>query len=102
MEYNLKCHFYLKSGKVNSKGQNPVYLRITLNEKRIEISTNQSILQVNWNNQNERTKGNREEIRIFNNYLSSLALKVNRCITDLLNSGEINYLLANDLNITKD
>lgn len=72
MDYNLTTHFYLKNGKENVIGQSPVYLRITLNGQRTEISTNQSILSDNWNKRTERAKGNREEVRIFNGYLDSI------------------------------
>jgi hypothetical protein len=95
MEYNLTTHFYLKNGKINTKGQSPVYLRITLNRRRNEISTNQSILPENWNKYTERAKGNREETRIFNNYLDSLSSKVKRCFTNLIDSGD--YFDVNDL-----
>jgi hypothetical protein len=88
MEYNFKIHFYLKTGKLNFKSQAPIYLRLTLNGLRTEISANQSILPVNWNKHTERAKGNREETRIFNNYLDTLAIKVNRCYNDLINIGE--------------
>jgi hypothetical protein len=76
MYYNLKTHFYLKSGRENTKGQSPVYLRITLNGQRTEISTNQGIHSENCNRHMERAKGNREETRIFNDYLDSLLTKV--------------------------
>ena len=100
MDYNLTSHFYLKTGKLNSKGQAPVYMRITLNGQRTEISTNQSILSGNWNKHTERAKGNREETRIFNNYLDSLASKVNRHFNDLLNTGSFFYVndLKNSMN----
>jgi len=42
MDYNLTNHYYLKNGKQNVKGQSSVYLRITLNGQRTEISTNQA------------------------------------------------------------
>jgi hypothetical protein len=95
MDYNLTTHFYLKNGRENSKGQSPVYLRITLNGQRTEISTNQSILADNWNKQAEKAKGNREEARIFNSYLDSLSNKVKRCFNDLLDSGD--FFDVNDL-----
>jgi site-specific recombinase XerD len=88
-------HFYLKTDKLNVKGNAPVYLRLTLNGQRAEISINQSILPINWNRQIERAKGNREETRTFNNYLDSLSLKVKKCFTDLLNSGD--YFDVNDI-----
>ncbi len=95
MDYNLTTHFYLKNGRENVKGQYPVYLRITLNGQRTEISTNQSIQTENWNKRTERAKGNREEIRVVNNYLDTLLTKVKKCFTDLLNAEE--YFDVNNL-----
>lgn len=95
MDYNLTTHFYLKNSRENAKGQSPVYLRITLNGQRTEISTHRSILEENWNKNAERAKGNREEVRIFNGYLDSLSSKVRRCFNDLLDSGD--FFDVNDL-----
>jgi len=95
MDFNLTTHFYLKNGRENVKGQYPVYLRITLNGLRSEISTNLSIAPDNWNKRAEMAKGNREEARIFNTYLEKLSAKVKRCFNDLLDSG--NYFDVNDL-----
>jgi site-specific recombinase XerD len=95
MDYNLTTHFYLKSGRENSKGQSPVYLRITLNGQRTEISTNQSILTENWNRHIERAKGSKEETRIFNDYLDTLLSKIKRHYNSLLISG--NHFDIHDL-----
>jgi len=72
MDYNLTSHFYLKKKKINAKGESPGYLRITLNGQRTATSINNSILHGNWNRTAERAKRNREESRIFNNYLDML------------------------------
>lgn len=95
MDYNLTTHFYLKNGKENVKGQSPVYMRITLNGQRTEISTNQSIQSEDWNKRTERAKGNREETRVINNYIDTLLNRVKKCFTDLLNAEE--YFDVNDL-----
>ncbi len=95
MDFNFKMHFYLKTGKENVKGQYPVYLRITLNSQRTEISTNQNALAENWNKRTERLKGNREEVRVINHQLDSLSIKVNKHFNDLLETGD--YFDVNDL-----
>jgi hypothetical protein len=95
MDYHLTSHFYLKSGKLNAKGQAPIYLRLTLNGQRAEISTNQSVLQVNWNKHKERVKGNREETRILNNYLDSIYNKVHKNFNELIKQEE--YFSVEDL-----
>jgi len=95
MEHNLTIHFYLKKGKMNSKGLIPVYIRITLNGKRTEISTGLNIAEDNWNKVTERAKGTREEARIFNRQLESTEAKVKKCFADLNDSGD--YFDINDL-----
>lgn len=95
MDYNLTTHYYLKNGKENVKGQYPVYLRITLNGQRTEISTNQLTFPENWNKNTERAKGNREETRLFNDYLDVLMIKTKKHFNALLNSGE--YFDIHDL-----
>lgn len=87
MKYNLTIHFYLKSGKENSKKESPIYLRLTVNGQRTEISTNESILSDNWNKSAQRGKGNKEEIRILNNSLINLENNV-RQIFNRLNDNE--------------
>jgi site-specific recombinase XerD len=95
MDNNLKIHFYLKSGKLNAKDQAPIYLRLTLNGQRTEISINQSVSLDNWNKHTERAKGNREEARILNNYLDSVYNKVNQHFNELIRQEE--YLSVEDL-----
>ena len=95
MDYNVKVHYYLKNCKTKLKGEIPVYLRLTLNGQRIEISTGQSIIPENWNKYSERAKGNKEEARVLNNYLDTLTIKVKKCYNDLLSTGD--HFDINDL-----
>lgn len=95
MENNLKIHFYLKTGKLNAKGQAPIYLRMTLNSQRAEISINQSVSPDSWNCHTERVKGNREETRIMNNYLDSVYNKVNQHFNERIRQEE--YFNVDDL-----
>jgi hypothetical protein len=41
--------FYLKKQKTTQAGKSPIYARITVNGKRIEISVKRSIEDNNWN-----------------------------------------------------
>jgi len=95
MDYKLTVHYYLRTDKINVKELSPIYLRITLNGKRIDISTSQCTIPENWNKYSERVKGNKEDVRILNNYLDELLVKVNKHFNSLVNSG--NYFDVNDL-----
>lgn len=61
--------FYLKKQKTTQAGKSPIYARITVNGKRIEISVKRSIEENNWNPLKGIAKGSREEITKLNKYL---------------------------------
>ena len=61
--------FYLKKQKTTQAGKSPIYARITVNGKRIEISVKRSIEENNWNASKGMAKGSREEINKLNKYL---------------------------------
>ncbi|WP_184545359.1 site-specific integrase [Mucilaginibacter sp. FT3.2] len=61
--------FYLKKQKTTQAGKSPIYARITVNGKRIEISVKRSIEENNWNASKGMAKGSREEITKLNKYL---------------------------------
>jgi len=61
--------FYLKKQKTTQAGKSPIYARITVNGKRIEISVKRSIEKNNWNATKGMAKGSREETVKLNKYL---------------------------------
>lgn len=61
--------FYLKKQKTTQAGKSPIYARITVNGRRIEISVKHSIEDNNWNATKGMAKGSREEIVKLNKYL---------------------------------
>jgi len=61
--------FYLKKQKTTQAGKSPIYARITVNGKRIEISVKRSIEENNWNATKGMAKGSREETVKLNKYL---------------------------------
>jgi integrase len=88
MKYNLTSHLYLKADKLNSKGEAPIYLRITLNGIRLELSTKRTIEPDRWNIIMGRGKGNKEDIRILNNYLDNMVNSLNRNFNLLIDKDE--------------
>jgi integrase len=68
---NLAILVYLKSRK-NAKRESPIYLRVTVDGKRIEKSLNRSIDAKKWNKNKQRGKGNTEPIRELNQFLNSV------------------------------
>ncbi len=62
--------FYLKNRK-NSKGEHPIYLRLTVDGKRKETSLNRSIPFNKWDKHKQCGKGRTEDILSLNKFLSS-------------------------------
>jgi Arm domain-containing DNA-binding protein len=48
MKNSFSFLFYVKKSKENLQGKSPIYLRITLNGKRAEISISRSIEANKW------------------------------------------------------
>ncbi len=68
--------FYLQRNKASKDGLAPIYMRITVNGKRSEISIKRKISSDKWNKEAGKVVGNSIEIRELNRYLNSLKHKV--------------------------
>ena len=78
MEHSMYISFQIKRSKINKKGQAPINMRITLDGKRLELSTHRRILPTSWNGKLCCANGGNDEAIILNNYLDSLKSKVQR------------------------
>jgi site-specific recombinase XerD len=76
MKTNFSLLFYLKKQKVYASGSMPVYMRITVNGKRAEVSAGRDCEPSGWNNQAGRGIGTKSETRALNSYLDALQTKV--------------------------
>ena len=50
----------------------PIWVRLTVDGKRAELSTGKKISPEKWNVNSGKVKGNNEEARIINNYLNQV------------------------------
>jgi hypothetical protein len=76
LEQTLGILFYQKKPKGYSKGNVPLYMRITVNGVRIEIGTKQACEPERWNTQAQRAKGTNEASRSLNSFLDTLERQV--------------------------
>ena len=81
--HTFGIQFIVRKNKAKD-GLLPVYARITVNGRRVEISLRQTISQEDWNPVKEKAKGTRPEIRKFNNYLADVRAKIQECHQELL------------------
>ena len=68
--------FYVKRSKMIGNGTAPVYLRVTVDGERIEISSKRYVNPDKWNANGQKLSGTGEEVRSLNNYLKTLEHQV--------------------------
>lgn len=92
MKSNYKMIFYLRKTKSNSSGRFPIFQRITIDGKRIDISTSKYVEESKWLTNSHRVKGSNEEARSINVHLDKLSLKIEEIEKKLhLNNLEFNF-----------
>ena len=69
MKTNFSLLFYLKKQKVYASGPMPIYMRITVNGKRAEVSAGRDGEPSGWNSQAGRGIGTKSETRALNSWL---------------------------------
>lgn len=89
MKTNFSLLFYMKKPKNYLKGVAPIYLRITVNGLRSEITTGRSCEPLRWNSGVGRANGNKEEIKSLNTYLDHLQIKVYEAHSQLIEADEV-------------
>jgi site-specific recombinase XerD len=72
----LAINFYLHKGRVNKDGKSQIVARITLNSKRLQISTGKAIEESRWNSLKGVAKGTNHEVARLNRFLSNFHSKI--------------------------
>jgi len=88
MSKRLSILFYLKKQKSFIKGCQPIYMRLTIDAKRTEVSTKRECEPEKWNSGAGRAKGTKEEIRTLNSYIDSLQAKVLNVQQQIMTEGK--------------
>ena len=66
MKTKITLHFYAKSTKANSAGLLPIYVRLTIDGKRLEFSTKKFVEKAKWSSELSKMRGKTEEARSIN------------------------------------
>ena len=80
--------FRLKKPKGYAKGIMPVYMRITVDSERTEISLDREFDPARWNKKAGRATGTKEDARALNAYLDMLQVKIYEAHRELVSLGE--------------
>ncbi len=69
--------FWLNSQRAKNE-KAPIYLRLTINKKRVEIATHQKVLAQNWDQRAQRVKGRLEEAQRINRHLDIMQSDIHK------------------------
>ena len=78
--------FYLKKRSNYNNGPLPIYMRLTIDGQRIEITTKRQCDPEKWNSSTGRKNGLKDETKVLNVYLDMLQRKVYEAHHSLLES----------------
>jgi len=88
MKSNFHLLFYLRKQKNYKGGSMAIYMRITVNGKRADMSAGRECDPAKWSSRAGRAIGTKEEIKSLNNYLDSLQTKVRNAHQVLIDSNQ--------------
>jgi hypothetical protein len=80
---------FLRSNRANNDGEYPVYLRITVDSKRIEISTKVYVDPDKWHPGKGRVKGHSDRCRFLNNSIESFEHRAREIYNRFIEKGKI-------------
>lgn len=87
MEQSIRLLLWLYKSKINSKGLAPLFLRITIDGQKTEISIGISIAIKQWDAKKGHIKGNNEEARELNKKLGLLKSRVLKAANSQIERG---------------
>jgi len=76
MQSNFSLLFYPKKPKKYETGPVPIYIRITVNGQRTELSANREVDPCEWNTAAGRMKGTKESVKSLNAHLDLLRTNI--------------------------
>ncbi|MBX9785244.1 MAG: site-specific integrase [Chitinophagaceae bacterium] len=89
MQAKVSILFYTKRAKATTDGLIPIYLRVTIDGQRIEISTKRYVEAPKWSVQQGRMKGSSGDAHSINTYLDILRGKVYEYQKELVQEGKL-------------
>ena len=69
MNKSFSLLFYVKSSKLSADGTAPIYLRITIDGQRVEISSKRQVIPSKWSTSAQKISGAGDHARSLNEYL---------------------------------
>ena len=76
MSTHLHIFFFPKKSRATVRQTIPIYLRVTVQGKRMEVTTNRFVLPNQWSSQAGKVKGKSLEAEAINSYLDYLRQQI--------------------------
>ncbi len=86
MRTDFHIHFHLPEKKKNKRGLAPIYLRLTVDRKRMEFSISRRIQPEYWNGRLQKVMGNNLKEKEINTHINNLRHKLNKIHQVLLDN----------------
>ncbi|MBZ5857776.1 site-specific integrase [Flavihumibacter profundi] len=99
---NFNILFWLFKAKTNKKGETPIYLRISYETSRKNISTGFAIISNRWDQQKGLVRGTKEDAVQINNYIAHTKARLMELFTEMLKEGDLNLEILIDRFFGKD
>jgi len=81
--------YYIKRSKKNEEGKAPIYLRLTIDGRRAEISLKYAVEPKRWNSEAAKVRGTTEEARNINSYMEIVRNKIYEHHRKLIESNKL-------------
>ncbi|WP_346882842.1 site-specific integrase [uncultured Algibacter sp.] len=78
MKTDFSTHFHLVNSKINNRGLAPIYLRLTVDNKRTEYSISRRIDPKFWNTKFQKVKGTNRDAVEINKHIDNHKHKLNK------------------------
>ncbi|WP_203256877.1 site-specific integrase [Hyunsoonleella ulvae] len=94
MYHTFSILFFLQKNKVTLDGKAPIYVRVTVNGKRAQISIQRKVLIEKWDSSTGKVKGTSAESRTINSYIDSIRHKLQKLQERFIDEGKTVTALA--------
>jgi integrase len=81
--------FFARKSMSNSRGECPIYMRITISGERFEVGTKRFVQADEWSTEASRVKGTVSSSKSINSYLDTLLSKAYAHQREILNEGRL-------------
>lgn len=85
----LNVKFLIRKNRSNSKDEAPIYIRISIDAERVEISTGRFINPDNWDSRSSKAIGKKKGNIQINKYLEAIKNSIYDHHTEMVKNGEL-------------